>query len=80
MGTPLLVVHDRDDNEVPWQDGAIIARAWPDAVFSSTGGIGHRRILRDPSVIRAVATFVAERVRPERAAPDHDELTMLTPS
>jgi len=80
MSTPLLVVHDRDDNEVPWQDGAIIARAWPDAVFSTTGSLGHRRILRDPSVIRAVAAFVAERVRPEMAAPAHDELTLLTPS
>ena len=80
MGTPLLVVHDRDDNEVPWQDGAIIARAWPDAVFSSTGSLGHRRILRDASVIRSVATFVTERVRPEMAAPEHHELTMLTPS
>jgi pimeloyl-ACP methyl ester carboxylesterase len=80
MGTPLLVVHDRDDNEVPWQDGAIIARGWPGAVFSSTGGLGHRWILRDASVIRDVTTFVAERVRPEMAALEHDELTVLTPS
>src|SRR5438045_2400376 len=53
MRTPLLVVHDRDDAEVPWQDGAIIARGWPGAVLSTTGGLGHRRILRDPYVVRA---------------------------
>src|SRR3989454_11666617 len=29
MRAPLLVVHDRDDAEVPWQDGAIIPRIWP---------------------------------------------------
>src|SRR5207247_1960442 len=44
MRTPLLVVHDRDDAEVPWQDGAIIARIWPGAVVSTTGGLGHRRL------------------------------------
>ena len=64
-----VTAHDRDDSEVPWQDGAIIARAWPDAVFSSTGGLGHRRILRDPSVIRAVATFVAVTFVPGTTAP-----------
>jgi pimeloyl-ACP methyl ester carboxylesterase len=62
MRTPLLVVHDRDDAEVPWQDGAIIARGWPGAVMSTTGGLGHRRILRDPCVVRAATAFVTERL------------------
>jgi len=33
---PLLVVHDRDDREVPWEDGAAIAAAWrsPDGARS----------------------------------------------
>ena len=29
MPTPLLVLHDRDDAEVPWQEGAIIAPPLP---------------------------------------------------
>src|SRR2546425_4213156 len=64
MRTPLLVVHDRDDAEVPWQDGAIVARGWPGAVLSTTGGLGHRRILRDPRVVSAATAFLAEHVRP----------------
>ena len=68
MRTPLLVVHDRDDNEVPWQDGAILARDWPGAEFSMTGGLGHRRIVRDPCVIHGVTSFVVERVCPDVAA------------
>src|SRR5260370_32158102 len=62
MRTPLLVVHDRDDAEVPWQDGAIIARGSPRALLSTTGGLGHRRILRDPYVIRAATAFITERL------------------
>src|SRR5256712_8387501 len=64
MRTPLLVVHDRDDAEVPWQDGAIVARGWPGAVLSTTGGLGHRRILRDPRRVSAATAFLAEHVRP----------------
>ena len=75
MRTPLLVVHDRDDNEVPWQDGAIIARDWRGAEFSTTGGLGHRRILRDAGVIRDVTDFVAARVRPAMPAFERAERT-----
>jgi pimeloyl-ACP methyl ester carboxylesterase len=60
--TPLLVVHDRDDREVPWTDGERIARAWPGASFSATSGLGHRGILRDPSVGTSIASYVSEHV------------------
>lgn len=59
---PLLVVHDRDDDEVAWSDGAAIARAWPAAELVTTRGLGHRRILRDPAVVARVTAFLAERL------------------
>ena len=55
----LLVVHDREDREVPWTDGAAIARAWPGARLIETQGLGHRRVLRDASVVQAVSAFIA---------------------
>ncbi len=61
LGVPLLVLHDRGDGEVPWQHGLSIARAWPGAELVTTDGLGHRRILRDPGVAAAVATFIAAR-------------------
>jgi pimeloyl-ACP methyl ester carboxylesterase len=57
---PLLVVHDEEDREVPVTDGRAIAAAWPGATFFGTAGLGHRRILRDPQIIEAVVTFLAE--------------------
>ena len=57
--TPLLIVHDREDDDTPWSDGAALARAWPDARLITTTGLGHRRILRDPSVVAAATDFVA---------------------
>jgi pimeloyl-ACP methyl ester carboxylesterase len=58
--TPLLVVHDRDDREVPWSDGAAIARAGQGAPLMRTEGLGHRRILRDPSVAASATAFLAK--------------------
>lgn len=56
---PLLVVHDKDDRETAWQDGAEIAAQWPNATLQTTQGLGHNRILRDPSVVDAVVRFVS---------------------
>jgi pimeloyl-ACP methyl ester carboxylesterase len=61
LRTELLIVHDRDDAEVAWSDGALLASAWPGARLVTTQGLGHRRILRDPEVISQAVAFVSER-------------------
>lgn len=55
---PLLVVHDREDVETSWEEGAAIAGAWPQSSLLTTTGLGHRRILRDPGVLDSVAAFI----------------------
>ena len=58
QSAPLLILHDRDDDEVPWSDGAAIASAWPGARLVTTTGLGHRRILRDERVVSQAVAFV----------------------
>jgi pimeloyl-ACP methyl ester carboxylesterase len=60
---PLLVVHDADDKEVPWESGDAIVGAWPGATLLTTTGLGHRRVLRDPDVLSRASAFIAERLR-----------------
>lgn len=60
---PTLVVHDRQDKEVRWEDGAAIAGAWPGARLLTTEGLGHRRILRDAEVIGRTVSFVGDATR-----------------
>jgi pimeloyl-ACP methyl ester carboxylesterase len=69
MLTPLLVVHDRDDAEIPWQEGAQIAQAWPGATLMATSGLGHRRVLRDAGVIAEAVDFLRARLRWRAPAP-----------
>lgn len=58
MTVPLLVVHDREDRDTFWSEGAALAEAWPDARLLTTEGLGHRRILRDEKVIEEITGFV----------------------
>ena len=64
-----LIIHDRGDEDVPFAHGEAIARAWPNATLMPTEGLGHRRILRDAEVVRAVVEFVG----PPRAVRSLDE-------
>ncbi|MFN2384715.1 MAG: alpha/beta hydrolase [Thermoanaerobaculia bacterium] len=64
----LLVIHDRDDREVPWSDGAAIARAWPGARLITTNGLGHKRIVEDPEVAAKVLDFLRPQTQAAGAA------------
>ncbi len=57
---PLLVVHDRDDVEVPFRDGAAIAEAAPHGRLVETNGLGHRRVLKDPAVVSLCVRFLTD--------------------
>jgi len=59
FAVPLLVIHDRDDVEVPSSDGAAIAAAWKGARLVETTGLGHNRLLRDPRVVAQAVAFLA---------------------
>lgn len=61
LSSPALVVHDREDALVPWQQGERLAQAWRGACLLLTDGLGHGRILRDAGIAQAAADFIAGR-------------------
>jgi pimeloyl-ACP methyl ester carboxylesterase len=60
MRARLLIVHDRDDAEVPYSGGARLAELWPNSRLITTEGLGHRRVLRDEAVVREAIGFIAD--------------------
>jgi pimeloyl-ACP methyl ester carboxylesterase len=56
---PLLLIHDQNDRQVPVAEAARAAHALPDAELMVTRGLGHNRLLADPTVVRAIAEFLA---------------------
>lgn len=55
---PGLVIHDRNDGEVPFSDGEALVARWPQAELMAVDGPGHRRILRDPEVVNRIVDFM----------------------
>jgi len=66
LGMPALVVHDLQDDEVPWEEGERYARLWPGARLLSTTGLGHHRIAGEPAVIEAALRFLRGQTVGER--------------
>ena len=58
LDVPALVIHDREDREVPMQQGEALAASWRGARLLRTTGLGHKRILEDERVGQAVADFI----------------------
>ena len=54
-----LVIHDKSDLEVPYEDALEIVDSWKSTRLVSTEGFGHRAIIRQPSIWKEVADFLA---------------------
>lgn len=60
LDTPMLLFHDCNDRHVPFSHSQRIARHLRHSHLVSTHGMGHYRILRDPSVVRETIRFLTE--------------------
>ncbi|MBU2580342.1 MAG: alpha/beta hydrolase [Alphaproteobacteria bacterium] len=54
---PVLVIHARDDQEVPFHNAVEMAESCRNATLMPFDGLGHRKVLYVPPVVRAVAGF-----------------------
>ena len=61
---PLLVAHDREDRSSPYAGAEAIAEAWAGARLVTTQGLGHVRILADPTVVKTMVEFATARRLP----------------
>ena len=58
LALPGLIVHDRDDESVPFAEAEALARGWNGAQLVATQGLGHRRVLGDAGIVARVADFL----------------------
>jgi pimeloyl-ACP methyl ester carboxylesterase len=60
METPLLILHDPEDREMPFDEGIELAASWPGAELHRAERLGHLRILRDPGCIAEAVEFIGD--------------------
>lgn len=61
-GRRAMVVHSRDDQDVPFSNALEIVDACPAAKFHPVDGFGHAGVIFAPPVVRAVRSFLLEDV------------------
>ena len=55
---PLLLIYDTDDQEVSVEQGEKIQSFWKGSRLVITDGLGHRKLMWAPKVIKEVVTFL----------------------
>jgi pimeloyl-ACP methyl ester carboxylesterase len=55
---PILLIHDQEDPQVPYQNAIELSAAHPSTKLITTRGQGHLRILRSPEVIEESLKFI----------------------
>jgi len=60
-GRPALIVHARDDADVTYADAEEIVGACSEAELLACDGLGHRKILYAPPIVRAAAAYLLGR-------------------
>lgn len=60
LHTPALLIHDTGDADVPFAGAEAVAAAWPGARLVATTGLGHRKVLHDPEVLREARDFILD--------------------
>jgi pimeloyl-ACP methyl ester carboxylesterase len=58
VSVPTLLIHDRNDNLVPFTEGESLHRALPNATLHATDGLWHSATLRDPEVHQRILAFL----------------------
>ncbi len=59
LNFPVLVIHDRDDKVVAYNQGEGYANNLLDVEFVSTEGLGHRRLLKDQEIMNKIIEFAS---------------------
>lgn len=55
---PVLVIHDKEDQEIPYSDALKLTNDLSHVSLLSTEGLGHRRILKSEQVVTKIIDFV----------------------
>lgn len=58
ISQPVLIVHDKDDDFVPYQDGEVLVNALQNGTLFETKGFGHIKILFEPTIVERIVNFI----------------------
>ena len=66
----VLLLHDLDDRQVNWSNSERLNQAWQGSHLLTTKGLGHSRILSEPTLIQQAQQFFTDSWRAEALSPN----------
>ncbi len=63
-GVPFMIIHSTDDEMVPYEHAALLAKAYPGATFWRLDGYGHVGAHEHPEYRKKLLAFLKESVPP----------------
>ena len=60
LDVPALVIHDPEDDEVPFAGAVRLVECWKGALLMEAPRLGHYRIVRSPVVVQSAVGFVTQ--------------------
>lgn len=58
LKSDVLVIHDKDDDVIPYADFEALKKAWKGGEFITTKGLGHRLTIKDEGILVKMVEFI----------------------
>ena len=53
-----LIIHDKDDDVIPYNDFIALEKSWKSGKFLSTENLGHRLVIKDKAILNKIVKFI----------------------
>ena len=56
----VLVIHDKGDDVIPFEDFKVLKDTWQSGQFIATENLGHRLTIKDPEILKTIVGFITD--------------------
>lgn len=56
-----LIIHDKSDDVIPYEDFELLQEAWQSGQFITTKNLGHRKTIKDKEILSSIVAFLVKK-------------------
>ena len=60
QSSEVLIIHDREDDVIPFADFKALKETWTSGQFLATDNLGHRLTIKDPDILNRIVDFIVK--------------------
>ena len=60
QSSEVLIIHDREDDVIPFADFDALKKTWLSGQFLATKNLGHRLTIKDPDILNTIVNFIVK--------------------